>query len=85
MHPPHAPHSFSNRLTPSTGAFLANLTLFNPPEPGINPTDATIPFTKASSPNIPTTPAYYRGTRVGVYTAGVVHDATVLGELPGLA
>jgi len=77
---------FSNLITPGTGAFLAAPTLFDPVEFGIPPSDAaalplaTRKLIEHAFLALRDAGIDYRGKDVGVYTAGVGHDASVLGE-----
>ncbi|KIJ38998.1 hypothetical protein M422DRAFT_230841 [Sphaerobolus stellatus SS14] len=78
--------AFSTLITPKTGAFLANPTLFDPLEFGIPPADAaalplaTRKLIEHSFLALRDAGINYRGADVGVYAAGVGHDASVLGE-----
>jgi hypothetical protein len=88
MRPAHtcSAHSFSHLITPKTGAFLTQPTLFDPLEFGIPPIDApalplgTRKLLEHAFLALRDSGINYRGEEVGVYTAGVGHDASVLGE-----
>ncbi|KAF8508000.1 hypothetical protein JB92DRAFT_3121331 [Gautieria morchelliformis] len=78
--------AFSHLITPKSGAFLSQPTLFDPLEFGIPPADAaalplaTRKLVEHAFLALRDAGINYRGAKVGVYTAGVGHDASVLGE-----
>ncbi|KAF8503015.1 ketoacyl-synt-domain-containing protein [Hysterangium stoloniferum] len=78
--------AFSHLITPNSGAFLTQPTLFDSLEFGIPPADAaalplaTRKLIEHAFLALRDAGINYRGADVGVYTAGVGHDASVLGE-----
>jgi hypothetical protein len=83
--------SFSSLITPTSGGFLAHPTQFDPLEFNIPPADAaalplaTRKLIEHAFLALRDAGVNYRGADVGVYTAGVGHDASMLGEAVSLS